>query len=116
MVDTNTTAVQHKELASGRWRNFSLVEQLGNIGSEIHRAVMFEKKDTARFESACIRALELMDLTLADRRWRGPRLRELARAREMMGDAISGGKEYATTLEYLDTYFFSFACAARARR
>ena len=106
-------SVQHKELASGRWEKFSLMEQLGNIGSEIHRAGMFKEKDAARYSNACDRALELMDFTLADRRWRGLRLRELARAREMIGDAMLGGKEYGTTFEYLDNYFFGFAYAAR---
>lgn len=116
MVDTGSIAIAHKELASGRWREFSLIEQLGNIGSEVHRAVMFKEKDEARYASACDRALELMDFTLADRRWNGLRLRELARVREMIGDAMLGGKEYGITFEYLDRYFFGFAYAARVQR
>lgn len=116
MVDTGKIATAHKELASGRWREFSLIEQLGNIGSEIHRAVMFKEKDKTRFASACDRALELMDFTLADKRWHGLRLRELARAREMICDAMLGGKEYGTTFDYLDRYFFGFAYATRVGR
>ena len=61
------------------------------------------------------RALELLDLTLADPRWRD-RLREIARARELLCDAATGGREYGTTLEDLDRYFLAFAVAARARR
>lgn len=116
MVDTNTIGIAHKELASGRWHELSLVEQLGNIGSEIHRAVMFKEKDNTRYSSACDRALELMDLTLADARWAGLRLRELARAREMICDAMLGGEGYGTTFEYLDNYFFGFAYAAQVRK
>ncbi len=29
----------HKELASGRWAQLSFVEQMGNIGSEVERAL-----------------------------------------------------------------------------
>lgn len=29
----------HHELASGRWENMSLAEQMGNIGSEISRVI-----------------------------------------------------------------------------
>ena len=116
MVDANNTIIQHKELASGRWQGLSLVEQLGNIGSEIHRAVMFKEKDETRFVGACDRALELMDFTLGDHRWNISRLRELARIREMICDAMLGGKEYGSTFEYLDNYFFAFAFAARMRK
>jgi hypothetical protein len=65
--------------------------------------------------AAFTRALELLDLTLADARWRH-RLREIARARELLCDAAGGGGEYGTTLEALDRYFLAFAVAARARR
>lgn len=111
-----TAMIQHNDLASGRWFELTLVEQLGNVGSEIHRAVMFKEKDETRYVSACDRALELMDFTLVDRRWNGLRLRELARAREMICDAILEGGEYGTTFEILDQYFFGFAYAARVQR
>jgi hypothetical protein len=57
----------------------------------------------------------LLDLTIADPRWRG-RLKELLRAREALGDAVLGGEEYGTELEGLDRYFLHFAAAARADR
>lgn len=66
-------------------------------------------------EGALIRALELMDLTLADKRWR-KRLKELARAREVLVDLFTGGKEYKSTFEDLDKYFFQFAVAARGNK
>jgi len=103
----------HKELATGRWFELSLIEQLANIGSEVSRARKWQGKDRKIFWGAVVRALELFDLTLEDRRWRG-RLREIARARELFCDAIYGGKEYKTTLEDLDNYFFHYAFAARA--
>lgn len=105
----------HKNLASGKWQTLSLVEQLGNIGSEISRALRWENKDRNNFESAVVRALELFDLTLQDPRWRG-RLREIARDREVFLDAISGGREYKSSLKNLEKYFFHFAYCARQKR
>ena len=104
--------VIHKELAEGRWFQLSLCEQLGNIGSEVSRALRWRDKDRDNFERAIERALELFDLTLRDQRWK-KRLREIARARELFCDAITGGKEYKSSLEDLDRYFYYFAFAAR---
>ena len=109
----NQTTIIHKELAAGRWRAFSLAEQLGNIGSEASRAMRWKNKDEKLFQGAIDRALELFDLTLGDPRWQGGRLREIARAREIFSNAVLGGKEYKSSLEDLDRYFYPFAYAAR---
>lgn len=103
----------HKE-AAGSWFQMSLMEQMGNIGSEVYRAARSQGKDEKRFWEAVERALELFDLTLADGRWRGRR-REIARAREVFCDALYGGKEYGSSLEDLDKYFLQFAIAARSK-
>jgi hypothetical protein len=108
------TKLQHQSLASGKWFTLSLAEQLGNIGSEVNRAIR-ARGDTNRFDKAIIRGLELFDLTLSDPRWR-KRLKEIARAREIFCDAAWGKLEYGVTLEYLDTYFLRFALTARAHR
>lgn len=105
---------QHKSLSEGGWRKLSLVEQLGNIGSEISRAMRWQGKDEELFKGALERALELFDLTLEDPRWRN-RLREIARAREVFCDTVFGEKEYHTTLNDLLRYFDQFAYAARLR-
>lgn len=103
----------HKELAAGRWFELSLMEQLANIGSEVSRVRKWQEKDEKIFWGATERALELFDLTLEDKRWRGGQLREIARARELFCDAITGGKEYKTSLKDLDHYFFSYAIYVR---
>lgn len=102
----------HKNLASGKWGTLSLIEQMGNIGSEVSRAGRWQGKDEKLFQGASERALELFDLTLEDPRWHGGRLREIARSREVFCDAISGGKEYNSSLESLNRYFLNFAFAA----
>lgn len=105
----------HRELAAGRWQRLSLLEQLANVGSEVGRMRRWRDRDERLMTKAFERALELLDLTLADPRWRD-RLREIARARELLCDAATGGHEYNTTLEDLDRYFLAFAVAARNRR
>jgi hypothetical protein len=106
---------RHRDLAAGRWGKLSLAEQLGNVGSEVGRMLRWKSRDERLATGAFERALELLDLTLADPRWRD-RLREIARARELLCDAATGGTEYGTTLEDLDRYFLAFAVAARSSR
>jgi len=96
------------------WSKFSLMEQLGNIGSEVGRAAKWKDKDAKRFEHSVEQALMLIDLTQRDSRWRG-RLDELAIAKEVFADAVLGGKEYGSTLEDMERYFMPYALVARSR-
>jgi hypothetical protein len=68
-------------------------------------------------EGALYRALELLDLTLADPRLRPSRarLREIARAREVVADFFAGPNQYGTTVASLQKYFDTYALAARRR-
>ncbi|MFN0060710.1 MAG: hypothetical protein ACKVX7_19825 [Planctomycetota bacterium] len=103
----------HADLAGGRWQEFSLVEQLGNIGSEVSRALKARARgDRERELSAVERGLELFDLTLADPKHRGRR-KEICRAREVVCDFFLGDNEYQTDGESLDRYFLTYAIAAR---
>ena len=106
---------KHKTLAQGGWQKLSLIEQMGNIGSEVGRAANWQNKDEKLFWGAIERAFELLDLTIADIRWR-KRLKEIVRVREFLGDAIFGGKEYGSTFKDLERYFFQFALAARINK
>ena len=104
----------HKKLASGKWFEFSLAEQLANIGSEVGRAGKWQGRDENIFWGAVERALELFDLTLEDRRWRG-RLWEIARVREVFCDTVLGGKNYRTPFKDLERYFLPFNFFARRK-
>jgi hypothetical protein len=101
---------QHSSLASGRWFELSLFEQLGNIGSEVGRT--FKTTDPEHRQAAAYRALELFDLTLADSRWRG-RGSELARSREVFCDFVFGDNQYNSDAVSLEKYFMQFAIVAR---
>jgi hypothetical protein len=105
----------HAELAAGRWHTFSILDQLGNVASEVGRARAWLDRDRGVAEAAFVRALELIDLTLGDPRWKGARRREIARARELLCSAWLGDPVYRTTLADMESYFMAFALAARSQ-
>jgi hypothetical protein len=106
---------QHRDLASGRWQELSLAEQLGNVGSEISRAVKWTGRNPEIARGALERALDLFDLMLDDpRHRRSPaRLREIARAREVVVDFFDGPNQYQSTAAGLQRYFDAYAMAVR---
>lgn len=108
-------APTHDQLASGRWHSLSLIEQPANVGSDVARAARWHGKDQQCCEQAFDRAVELLDLRIADQRWKGRR-KEATRARELHCDTMFGGETYGSDLASLDRYFFYFAMAARAGR
>lgn len=106
----------HKQLAAGRWFELSLIEQLANVGSDIERTIQWKKKgDDAYSQQAFERALELLDLTVADPKNK-KRLREPLRVREALVDHFVYDNEYNTTDESWQSYFFAFNYAAALKR
>jgi len=106
---------KHEQLAAGGWGQFSLAEQLANIGSEITRALNWQAKgDREMTEKALVRGLELFDLTVGDSRFKH-RLKEVLRAREMVCDYFFGDNIYHSTPEFFTSYFFYFALATRLK-
>ena len=110
-------SARHRDLAAGRWWELSISEQLGNVGSEIGRALNWSARNRELAQGAFERALELIDLTLDDPRHRRSvaRLREIARAREVVVDFLAGSNQYSTTAASLQKYFDAYALAARGR-
>ena len=106
----------HQELAAGRWREFSLVVQMANIGSEVGRAINARKQgNEERALAASYRALELFDLSLGDPKHHH-RLREIARTRECFADFFFGTNEFHFTGDWFQQYFLDYAIAARQSR
>ncbi|MDP1629247.1 MAG: hypothetical protein Q8L57_01355 [bacterium] len=96
-----------------RWQKLSLIEQLANTGSEVFRALSEKNKgDGENLKNAARRALELIDLTLGDRRWKS-KLLELGRLREAFCDFFFGQNEYNIAPDFLKNYFLPFAVLAR---
>lgn len=107
---------QHKQLASGRWKELSFVEQMANVGSEIERAINWKNKNNADYsQRAFERALELMDLTMGDEKNKN-RLREIARVREALVDYFAFENIYRSSDKKWKNYFAIFNFAARAGR
>ena len=105
---------QHQNLAAGKWHSMTIAEQLGNIGSEVGRAMNWkEKSNSDQSQKAFDRALELFDLSLADKRWQYPALKEIARGREVVCDFLVGDNEYGSDKEFLNKYFLQFGMLAR---
>ncbi|MCX6812257.1 MAG: hypothetical protein NTW79_01355 [Candidatus Berkelbacteria bacterium] len=103
---------QHKNLAAGRWNKFSLVEQMANIGSEVGRTINWREKNQKLSQQAFWRALELIDLTVADQK-NQKRLKEVLRMREMLVDYFFADNQYHSTDEQWQNYFLAFNYAAR---
>src|SRR3989338_857435 len=101
-------SVEHQELASGRWGELSLMEQMAHIGSEVERALKWKAKNNPDYSTRAFeRALELLDLTLGCRK-NVYRLKEIARAREILVDFFFGSNEFATSEDFLRSYFLPF--------
>jgi hypothetical protein len=108
--------VIHKSLAAGRWFELSLVEQLGNVGSDLERVIQWKKKGNLEYSNQAFdRMLELLDLTIADPKNRR-RLKEIVRARYLLVDYFMYDNEHQSTDECWQQYFFNFAMAAAIRK
>src|SRR5690242_1840727 len=105
--------MQHRELAAGRWNTLSLVEQMANVGSEVERTIAWRSKGRVDVGMRAFeRALELLDLTIADDKNRGRR-KELVRVREALADHFYFDNEYQSSDQDWQRYFLQFAAAAR---
>lgn len=104
---------QHKNLAEGGWQKLSLVEQMANIGSEVERSIKWKEKENEKYSQlAFYRALELLDLTVADNKNR-LRLKEVLRLREVLADYFAFDNIYNSSKESFQNYFYAFNFAAR---
>lgn len=109
--------IQHVNLANGNWFTLTLADQLGNVGSEVGRAESWHRRGNREyFVKAASRMLELLDLTLADPRWAGPKRKEIARVREALCDSFFGQKEMGGSMESWNRYFNQFAIMSRSQK
>lgn len=93
-----------------RWNALPFYSQMGNIGSEVGRAMnAMKKNDETSVQGAYYRGLDLIDATVLGLDSL-PRRRELLRARELFSASI----ESHTVDQKLDDYFMTFAVLARA--
>jgi hypothetical protein len=107
---------RNRQLTDGCWFKLTIIEQMANIGSEVMRAISWKKKGDEKYSNIAFeRALELLDLIIADPRY-SHRLKEICRTRESLCDYFVGGNEYKSTDEQWEKYFYAFNFAARKDR
>ena len=97
-----------------QWAQLSIFEQMGNIGSEVGRAISAQRRGkTERVEGAIYRALDLFDATTeALVKEKSPRTREVLRARDEFLRLFYDGT-FETDSDNIERYFTQFAIAAR---
>ncbi|AKM79687.1 MAG: hypothetical protein UX85_C0001G0153 [Candidatus Beckwithbacteria bacterium GW2011_GWB1_47_15] len=106
---------QHRDLAKGKWRKLTLMEQMANVGSEVSRTIKWKKKDKKYAQMAFWRALELLGLTINDPKNKAG-LKEICRAKEMLVDWYFDNPLYRSSDEEWQRYFNQFNWAARIKR
>jgi hypothetical protein len=108
--------MQHKDLAMGRWQTLSFLEQMANVGSEIERTIKWKHKLNKEYAILAFdRALELLDLTIADSK-NISKLKELTRTREMIADHFVFDNVYNSTCQEWQKYFYSFNYAVAIQK
>ena len=104
----------HSEQTRQDWSNHPITYQMGNIGSEVSRALKWTvKNNQTRADKAIDRALELFDLTIADNVNNHARLTELLKAREEFCDYFFNNNTYHTDPFKMQKYYDGFVIMFR---
>lgn len=107
------------EMDRSRWGRMTILEQMGNISSEVGRSLSAHRSaEQERFDQALSRALDLFDATVeclvgTDKSFR---VKEVLRARDQYLQLFFDGVHDASAAQSLERYFHQFAIAARAKR
>lgn len=99
------------------WSQLDIFNQMGNIGSEVGRAIKAHRNNKLdRANKAIDRALDLFDATIECLACeRSPRLKEVLRAREEFLRLFFDGT-FDADADSIERYFMHFAIAARKNR
>ncbi len=100
-----------------RWAQMTIFEQMGNIGSEVGRAIRAKQlHDEQRFNGALCRGLDLFEATtevlIAKK---SGRVREVLIARDQFLQLFFG-KAPENDAQKIEEYFMQYAIAARLHR
>ena len=98
---------------SQRWFGFSFKQQMGNIASELSRAMRFkDQNDIKNMNSSLLRLIELLDLTKEDSK-NIKKLKELCRFKELIADWYCGTNVYSTKPDSLKNYAMAFVLSSK---
>lgn len=105
----------HQNLSAASWSKKETAFQLASIGAEASRFLgHLKNKQPLRAENSLWRALELIDLTIADFR-HGSHLRELTRLRESLCSQMYAS-DLQLSAEQLNRYFLPFGLISRYKK
>ena len=104
----------HSDALRSDWITRPITYQMGNIGSEVSRALKWTKKgNRARADKAIDRALELFDFTIEANAKNHARLTEILKAREEFCDYFFGGNCQQTDPARVQKYYDGFVMMER---
>lgn len=113
-MQTPSSKFIHPTLATGRWAELSFPLQMGNIGSEISRAVKSKTRGNAeRMDNAAARAIELFELSIDCNQNDPAKLKELCRGKEEFCDYIYGNNTFNTDPAKMQAYYDQFVSLVR---
>lgn len=108
--------IQHTQLANGRWNELSFLEQMANVGSEVIRAINWQKKGNIPYSKLAFhRALELLSMSLDDPK-NSNRCKEILRNYEVTVDYFDGENIFTSTPDQFTNYYMAFTHAANTVR
>lgn len=100
----------HSAEARENWLSQPITYQMGNIGSEVSRALKWtEKGNKPRADKAIDRALELFDFTIEANVKNHARLTEILKARDEFCDYFFNHNSYHTDPARMQKYYDGFA-------
>jgi hypothetical protein len=102
----------HQDLTKGEWQSLSFFYQMANIGTEIGRTIQWRAKDADKSVACFERGLELLDLTIEDKKNHDGKLKELCVLREVLVDYFVFDNVYHSSDKHWKDYFYGFNHAA----
>lgn len=107
----------HQDLTRKHWFEFSLFDQLANVGMDVSRAIRWRNKGNEDYsQKAFYRALELLYLTIDDPKNHGAKLKKLCRLYECLVDYFAGDNIYGSSDILWEKYFLAYNYAANLRK
>lgn len=87
-----------------KWKQMTLGQQMGNIGSEFSRMINLKKKGDLEYaKNSFDRMMELVNLTISQRK-----NKELLILKDVLNNLFLDGNKYKVSPEYLRKYFINF--------
>lgn len=106
------------QIDRAKWAKMSIFDQMGNISSEVGRALNAKKNNnTVDMENAVIRTLDLFNATIDNLiKTKSIKSKEVLRSKDQFLTIVNKQKPTSQELNSLERYFTQFAIASRLNR